>query len=42
MKYFPGMENNKQSDTVTGSNFYLKTYDYENFRIVQQDQRIRH
>lgn len=25
MKYFPGMENNKQSDTVTGRNFYLKT-----------------
>lgn len=25
MKYFPGMENNKQSDTVTGSIFDLKT-----------------
>lgn len=32
MKYFPGMENNKQSDTVTGSIFDLKTKINENKR----------
>jgi hypothetical protein len=43
VKYFPGMENNKQSDTVTGSIFDLKTkINEKNMNIITDKAKLQY
>ena len=43
VKYFPGTENNKQSDTVTGSIFDLKTkINEKNMNIITDKAKLQY